>query len=258
MSITINFSPSVDEDISEVNVYEASASDGVFALVHTESITQASTSVTYPSGSVMLWYRITFVDTIGGESSPSVAIYGGGVDWATYMIPIVRTELDDWTVPFRISDDDMRKRLVVAASKLQMEMNMKDAQFDYQYTFTINNGDGSAWDITADPIYDSPDPDFIGLWTLTVTCSSVGAGLTKAAANAIKIKDGSSSIDTSAGFGGYKSLFEADGGACNQLKQQKTAYLFAKKQDQDGGNRVFSNFANDIYPFDIYIRKERS
>ena len=258
MSITINFSASTDADVASVKVYESDTAGGLFTLAYTEVITQATTYVTYAGGDPAKWYRISFVDDIGGESNLSASIYGGGIDWATYMIPIMRTELDDWSEPYRISDEEMRKRLVVAASKLQMEMNIKDAKFDYEYTFVINSGDGSTWDVTPDPVYESSDEDFLGLWILTVACSSVGSGLAKAASNAIKIKDGSSSIDTSAGFGGYKSLFEADGGPCVQLKQQKTAYIFAKKQNRDAGNRVFSNFANDIHPFDIFIKKDRS
>ena len=134
---------------------------------------------------------------------------------------------------------------------------MQGADFEYEYVFTINGSSGGCWDITPDPVYDSDDTDFINLWILSFACASVSSGLTKAAANAIKIKDGSSSIDTSAGFGGYKALFEIESGPCSELKKQKKIYIFSKKQ---GNHRVFARFANDEEPYrsNVYIKKERT
>ena len=248
MTVTINFTASTDPDIASVKVWEATTSAGEYSLVQTTSITTASTSVTYAAGLATNWYRLSFLDTANNESDLSAAIYGDGSLWYDYMIPVFRTETDDWGATSRVSDLNIRKKLVLAASQLQNMAKIYDI-FLYSYTFSIDAGDGSGWNISADPIYGSHDPNFEMLWIYKAVCDNYKASLSGATSNAIKIKDGDSSIDTTAGFGGYKALMESDTGACG-LFSTLWAQIVQSQSGAGSGNAgktkyVLANYGSD-------------
>ena len=93
---------------------------------------------------------------------------------------------------------------------------------------------------------------------LKAVCDSSRSAFSSVAANAIKIKDGDSSIDTSAGMRGYESLLGADGGPCDQFDKAWKQYLYS---DPNGSNQyaksTFSDFGADYIPAS-YIHIERS
>jgi hypothetical protein len=241
MSITINFTASSDSDVASVRVWEATTSDGAFTLVQTTTITQATTSVTYSAGLATRWYRISFVDNVGNESDLSAAIYGAGEIWYNYMIPLIRVEIGDTGTTQVFTDLALKKKLVIAANQLDTEGRFYEI-FDYNYLFSIDNGDGSGWNITPDPIYASFDRNFLSLWILKTLCSHARASLVGATSNAIKIKDGDSSIDTTAGFSGYKELISANGGPCKAYTALMNQLVLSSK---NGVKQVYANFGSD-------------
>lgn len=247
MSITINFTASTDSDISTVKVWEASSSNGEFSFVYSSGITTSSTSVTYSSGVATNWYRLSFVDTVGNESALSEAVYGGGTRWSDYMVPLFRVEIGDIGTTQKYTDLQLKKKLVVAGSQLY-NMALPQNAFDYTYSFTIDAGDGSAWDVSPDPIYTSKDVDFVNLWILKSLCSEAKTGLINASVNAIKVKDGDSSIDTSASFGGYKNLLESEGGPCKAFAEAWKRYLY-----QNTTHSIYTNFGADYIGSDFTL-----
>jgi len=245
MSITLNFTAPTESDIASVKVWEADTSAGPFTHVYTEAITILSTSVTYSSGVTTKWYQLTFLDAAGNESLPSVAIYGNGLVWSDYMISIIRTELADWGTNPRYTDLELKKKLVVAAAELDLKGQLYSV-FDYTYTISIDGGDGSSWDISGDPVYDEKDSNFLNLWILSVLCSDARQGLSGATSNAIKIKDGDSSIDTAAGFGGYKLLLSDMGGPCAAFAEAWSQLLYSSKNGGTSSTKyVLANFGSD-------------
>ena len=117
--------------------------------------------------------------------------------------------------------------------------------FDYDYCATIDAGDGSNWNISPDPIYTSKDVNFINLWILKFLCNDAQASLANATSNAIKIKDGDSSIDTSAGFGGYKQLLDSQNGPCQAFQAAWKQLLFSDKNGDGNTKAVYGNFGSD-------------
>jgi len=255
MSITINFTVS-DPDVVSAKLYESDGSSGPFSHVYTEAITPSSTSITYSSGSDTKWYYVTFVDSVGGESAPSTIVYGGGESWEDVMISLFRTATNDWSAPQRNDDLTIKRQLVLSASEVYT-MAKAVMPFSCEYTFNVDAGSGNNWDIVPDPIYGCKDPNFVNLWLLKAQCDNSRSSFSSVAANAIKIKDGDSSIDTSAGINGYKALLEADGGPCDQFSKAWKTYLYS---DPNGANTymktTFSNLGSDYIP--NYIHIERS
>jgi len=173
--------------------------------------------------------------------------------WQDYMVPLIRAEVNDLGTTQRFTDLEYKKKLVVSARQVQ-DMASNIAPFTYTYTFTIDTGDGTTWDISPDPIDTSTDEDFVNLWTLRVLCSDARSGLISASSNAIKIKDGDSSIDTSAGFGGYKELLSGAGGPCAGFQSAWKEYIFRK---QDGNRRLYINAGTDYFG-PSYVHMDRS
>jgi len=170
--------------------------------------------------------------------------------WDDYMINVARTQIDDWGTTQVYSDDDLKRKLFVAAQQIYW-MATPVAPFDYTYEFTMPSGDVSTWDITPDPIYTSKDDEFVLLWSMKFLCDQVKYGMVKSAGNAIKIKDGDSSIDTSAGLGGYKELLANDNGPCELFSQAWTNYTTGNFNAQ-----FYSNFVTD-YLIPNYVHLDR-
>ena len=251
MAITIDFTASVDSDVSKVRVWESITSTGEYSNVYEQVITQADIYVTYSGGSAAKWYKISFLDSSDNESAMSVAIYGGGLMWKDYMVSLMRTEIDDWSSPQRNTDLILKKKLVVAAHQVY-QSSLAYVPFTYAYTFTIDSGDGSAWDVVPDPIFGSKDVDFVDLWLLKALCNDAKSGMSKAASNAIKIKDGDSAIDTSAGLGGYKALLESEGSACKAYKEGWNRYAMGQQR-----HSIYTNFGSDLVP-SSYVKIDRT
>lgn len=248
MAVTINFTATTETDVNKVKVYEATSSDGAYTFVYEEAITTSTTSVTYAAGSQDNWYRISFVDLSLNEGPLSAAIQGSGATWADYMIPLFRTEIGDWGDNPTYTDLEIRKKLVLSGSQLQ-NMALPYSLFIYTYTFSVDAGDGSGWNVIADPIYDQHDPNYETLWLYKSVCEEYRTALSGATTNAIKIKDGDSSIDTTAGFKGYESLLESDASACTAFKTLWTQLLYSQAgagSGNTGGNkRILANFGSD-------------
>jgi len=244
MSVTINFSPPVDSDVVSVKVYSSETVGGEYSHVYTEAITPSSTSVTYAAGDETHWYKISFVDSADNESLLSTAVYGGGQRWSDYMIPLIKAEINDLGTTQRYTDLEIRKKLVVAAAQLDFMADMYDV-FDYDYCTTIDAGDGTNWNISPDPIYTSKDVNFVNLWVLKFLCNDAQSSLSNATSNAIKIKDGDSSIDTSAGFNGYKQLLDSDNGPCQAFQAAWKQLLFSDKNGDGNTKKVYGNFGSD-------------
>lgn len=243
MSVTINFTATTESDVASVNVYESDTVNGTYTLVYNEAINTSSTSVTYAGGSEIKWYKISFVDDANLESQLSAAIYGSGSSWYSYMISIFRTEIDDWSDSPTYTDLQLKKKLIVAGAQLQNMGALYDA-FDYTYTFSIDSGDGSGWNISPDPIYGSKDDNFITLWIYKSVCEHYKTALTGATSNAIKIKDGDSSIDTTASFGGHRILLESKSSACSKFDVLWNQVVYAKASS-NGIKRTYANFGSD-------------
>jgi len=242
MSVTISFTASTDSDIASVKVWEATSSSGEYSAVYTASITTSTTYVTYSAGLTTNWYRLSFVDLYGNESGLSAAVYGGGDVWYNYMTPIFRTQTDDWGTTQRLTDLLIKKRLVVAAHELQT-MGALDSLFDYSYTFSFDTGDGSGWNISPDPVYGSKDNNFLNLWIMKALCNDSRSSLISGASNGIKIKDGDSSIDTTASFGGYKELLSNENGPCSRFNSAYNQLIYSKK---NGDKLIYGNFGSDF------------
>jgi hypothetical protein len=241
MSVTINFVAPTESDISLVNVYESVLSTGEFSLVYSSGITTSSTTVIYDSGVSIYWYKISFSDIYENESQLSAAIYGGGESWTEYILPLMRTQLADWGTTQTYSDDELKKRLVISAWQLYQMANVT-APFSVEYSFTISNdSDPDAWDIQPDPIYGSVDKNFLNLWILKTNADITKSGYLSNAGNAIKVKDGDTSIDTSASLGGYKDIMGSEYGAPATFEFAWYEYLRGNM-----GSQVLTHFGSDL------------
>ena len=132
--------------------------------------------------------------------------------WQDEMTTIVRYLIDDVDSPVTYSDSRVQQTILVAAQQVQDCLT-----FPKDYTINI-----PASGLTPDPTSATRDDAFINLVSLKTACLFDRAKFTNAISQGIKIKDGSSSIDTTGSFGGYQFILKE--GNCKDYEDAKLQY----------------------------------
>ena len=157
--------------------------------------------------------------------------------WKDVLVPLFRVGLDDLTAASETYTDlILVKKLILATKQL-----IKLATFRANYTLAIDTGDGTDWDISPDPLISlggTEDYDFTNLLLLKALCNHITQGSLAGARRAIKVKDGSTSVDTSVGSSSHRDLLER--GPCQEFFVSLQQYLSGS-----GDYRILSNFATD-------------
>jgi len=76
MAIVIRFNAPPEADINRIRVYESTTPDGVFLAIQTTVITWTTTQVSVPTGTLVNYYRLSFIDTADQESPLSPVVRG--------------------------------------------------------------------------------------------------------------------------------------------------------------------------------------
>ncbi len=160
------------------------------------------------------------------------------MSWKDVLIPLFRVGLDDLTAASETYTDlILVKKMVLATKQL-----LKLATFNANYLLTVDSGDGTNWDIAPDPLTSlggSEDFDFTNLVLLKALCNHVSQGYLSGARRSIKVKDGSTSVDTSVGANSHKDLLER--GPCQEFFVALQQYLSGS-----GDYKILSNYATDL------------
>ena len=164
--------------------------------------------------------------------------------WADELVPQLRVKIND-PLSASYSDLALKKLIVVSAKEVY-----QGASFSVVYTFVFDSGDGTDWDITPDPtesIDGAEDLAFTNLSILKAACNAITGGLADKSAQAIKVKDGDSYVDTSAAFSGYKEILNS--GPCQEYKNAISQYI----RGDTSYFKALSSFGSDpvYYPNDL-------
>ncbi|MFA5759936.1 MAG: hypothetical protein WC942_11350 [Clostridia bacterium] len=129
-------------------------------------------------------------------------------------------------------------------------MVAQEHTFAIDYTFDLES-----YDITPDPVAYSYN-DAIALFTLKTACMLNQNQYITATGTGIKVKDGDSSVDTTAGFGGYKDILTL--GPC--AAYQKLLKSMALTRSMNAGGAVMSPFSHEnsnltMPTFGVYARQ---
>ncbi len=119
--------------------------------------------------------------------------------WDDVLIPMVRNLIND-TSDAPTYDDDRIEQAIMTAGMIVTN----DFEFDVFYTFSFTTPD-----IDPDPtLPDTLDNEFIALVALKAACILSTNAYQLAVNNAISVRDGSSSVSTGVGLGGYADLLK--------------------------------------------------
>ena len=158
--------------------------------------------------------------------------------WKTEVVPVLRVLVDDLGTTQSFTDLILVKKLVAAAMKLIVV-----ADWTVAYATVADDGDGTNWDITPDPttsVGGADDKDFVGLLLLRAQCDHIKQKYISSATNAIRVRDGSTAVDTSVGGGSFKGLLER-GSPCEDYETALRDY----QAGNGGAYRVLGNFGTD-------------
>jgi hypothetical protein len=145
------------------------------------------------------------------------------MSWQAEITTIVRYLVDDVDATQTYSDGRLETTIVVAAQQVQ-----DDLDFINVYAADIP-GTG----ISPDPTTPTRDNTFINLVSLKAACMIDKASYRTAIGQGIKVKDGSSSIDTTGSFGGHQFLLE--NGNCAEYETAKLEYKMYPGEGYAGG-----------------------
>lgn len=159
------------------------------------------------------------------------------MSWQTEMTPILRVMINDNVTPYKNSDASLQNTIVVAA-------RLVVAQLEFLYTFApvITS---SAATITPDPTDSaSRDENFLNLVCTYAACMIDRGAASKAAGQAIRVKDGKSEIDLRESYKAYISLMKF--GWCAVYDQMMEDYILSAS----GGAGTYG--AVVMGPFRVY------
>ena len=147
--------------------------------------------------------------------------------WQTDLTLMLRILIDDLNAPQKNTDAYLYQVLILAGILADNEVD-----FILDYTFDI-----SGVTISPDPITNN-DNIFQALVPLKAACILNQGNFQKAIGQGIKVRDGDSSVDTTASFGGYRDILEL--GPCN---------AYDKLRKQISAANSVGNFGAVLSPF---------
>lgn len=119
--------------------------------------------------------------------------------WQTTLVTMVRNLIGDLSATPTYSDAQIQESITVAAYMVYAEY-----PFSVQYTFDLDTPD-----ITPDPTVSDPiDYAAVALFPLKAACMLNLNSMQTSVGNSIRVKDGTSEIDTSDGFKGWESILK--------------------------------------------------
>jgi len=134
--------------------------------------------------------------------------------WQTDLTLMLRILIDDLNTPQKNTDAYLYQVLILAGILANNEID-----FSLDYIFDISNVT-----ISPDPITNN-DNIFQALIPLKAACILNQGNFQKAIGQGIKVRDGDSSVDTTASFGGYRDILEL--GPCSAYDKLKKQILIA-------------------------------
>lgn len=134
--------------------------------------------------------------------------------WDTDLVLMLRLLINDLNVPQKHADAYLEQVIVLSAILADQEVD-----FAASYIYDMSNVS-----ITPDPI-DNGDTMFQALVPLKAACVLNQGDFQKAIGQGIKVRDGDSSVDTTASFGGYKDILNL--GPCASYEKLKKQILVA-------------------------------
>jgi hypothetical protein len=115
------------------------------------------------------------------------------------LIEIVRTLIGDYNTIQDFDDDRLQKMITIAAMMVSREVDLaRDYTFDLNIDFIEPD--------PTDPDYF--DPDAISLFTLKAACLLNQNQYLSAIGSGIKVRDGTSEVDTTGSFKGYQDIIK--------------------------------------------------
>lgn len=150
--------------------------------------------------------------------------------WQNVMTLMTRHLINDLGGTEVYEDNRIQQAIILAGIIVSQEYDFSE---DYIFDF-------EGLDITPDPVSES-DNAAIALITLKTACIMNINQIQSSVKTGIRIKDGDSSVDTTAGFGGYSDILK--NGPCATYKSliEKTNISASMGR----GKAVFSPYSND-------------
>lgn len=149
--------------------------------------------------------------------------------WETDLVVMVRSLIGDMTEPYAFEDDRLQQSIVVAGLLVSQEFDL-----DTEYEFDL-----SAPDISPDPT-DEPDLMAMALFSLKAACLLSLNSYQSALGGGIRVRDGDSEVDTTAGFKGYSDILTL--GPCASYRKLLTDMV--TKQGMNNGGAVMSPYSD--------------
>lgn len=156
--------------------------------------------------------------------------------WQNEMVRVLRYLIDDINSS-TYSDSRLEETIIVAAQLL-----IDDIDFDNTYTIDVD-----ALTLSPDPTeLSTKDNDFINLVSLKAACIVLGSEAKTLASQSYVIKDGPSSIDTTAA---YKALRELHKQMCDDLA---SSIIQLKAGSSVGGQAIITPYTYEGFGPDYY------
>lgn len=153
--------------------------------------------------------------------------------WTDDMPTIVRYLINDLdTTNYAYSNGRVRQTIVVAA-----QLVLNEIDFDKTYTVTISTSG-----ISPDPTAATKDDAFINLVSLKSACLIASSELRTKGLDAIRVSDGSSSIDAGGILRGFELLSKD---LCQRYENAKIQY---KAGNSVAGQAVLSPYESPNFP----------
>lgn len=148
------------------------------------------------------------------------------------MVPIVRYLIDDAVVPYTYDDSRLQQTIVISA-----QLTLLEVHFDKDYVVDVA-GSGISPDPTADP----RDDAFISLVSLKTACVVLGAEVKDASQSGVRIMDGPSTIDLTAGSAITVKRWQD---MCGKYTMARRQYLGGNSR---AGQAVIGPYTNESIP----------
>jgi len=142
--------------------------------------------------------------------------------WTTDLVTMTRILINDVLLPQKHADSYLQQVLITAGIIVS-----NDVELQYNYVFDIAN-----LTISPDPVI-SGDVIVQALLPLKAACIINAGQFQSSIGQAIKVRDGDSSIDTSVGFGGYRDILKL--GPCNVYEKLKWQIQVSNVASSVGG-----------------------
>ncbi len=153
------------------------------------------------------------------------------MSWKTTLTIIVRNLINDTGATQTYTDAKIQQAIVVAGL-----ISAQEYSYSNSYTFDIDN-----IEITPDPTNSSTlDSVAMALFSLKAACLFNINSYQSAASAGIRVKDGDSEVDTTSGYGGWKSIIQ--NGPCLSYKQLLEERRY--KRSMLSGKAIMSPFSH--------------